>query len=404
MPSARFARTISPAGARGANACSKDVFLLLLLVGFTVGVFALGYMGRALTVDERWTMERITQPIGRMLEEIRHDFVHPPLYYVVLRLWVHLTNPSIFFMRTFSLLFALWAIILISRVGRELFSPREGRWAAFLLAISNFHLYYAVDIRMYSMVAALSLLTHLWFWRAFVHDAGRKSLWAYSVGIILLTGTHYLTWPLVGGQGGYLLLRQRERGHLRSWARSVGGAALLSLVWIMWGISSDPGSYGNAVNNLRTLQGIGARSLSGAIYLFGAFHGMLPFPDTMRYGFLPWSLPFLALGWRWQQELSVALRARRSAAAIRDLLVTPSGYLIFTLAVPIVGLTIVSLVLFPLFLPRYLIYGLPMYYLLVSRCAVLAAPSVRGQFLLLLPAIGWSLASAFSYQLPRWFG
>lgn len=379
----------------------------LILIGlmsvFALNAFALGYMRRELTFDEWWTMARIAQPIGRMIEEIRRDVVHPPLYYAALRLWISITDPSIFFMRTFSLLFALWTIVLTYRVGKELYSSQEGRWAAFLLAISNFHLYYAADIRMYSMATTLSLFTNLWFWRVFVQNVGQKRIRAYSVGTILLTGTHYLAWLLVGSQGAYLLLWGRERRHLRSWAKSIGGAAILSLTWAAWVISDDLGPQ-SAINNLQTLQNLGARSLSGAIYLLGAFHGMLPFPDTMRYGFLPWSLPFLALGWKRRRELAATLRVRRSAVAIGDLLVTPSGYLLFTLAVPIVGLTLVSLVLFPLFLPRYLIYSLPMYYLLVSRCTVLAAPSRRGQFLLLLPAIGWSLASAFSYQLLRWLG
>lgn len=401
MLSACFAGTISPARGRGASERSRDAFLLfLLLIGFTIGVFALGYMGREPDADERVTLEAVGHPLTTMAR--RADLLYPPLYFGLLKIWVGVTGVSLPSLRIYSLIFALLALYLLYRCGVELFSRREGLWAALLLALSNFHLYYATEARMYSMLEAGGLILTLSFFRTFVGSGGRT--WHFVLAVALLSLTHYFAWFFIFGQGLYFFLyARRKMGAAASWwtwAKGVLPFGILSLVLLL----IVHRFYPQAWENLETLQDLGARSLSGAIYLFGAFHGMLPFPDTMRYGFLPWSLPFLALGWKWRRELAAALHLQRSTVAIGDLLVTPSGYLLFMLAIPIVGLTLVSLVLFPLFLPRYLIYSLPMYYLLVSRCAVLATSSTRGQLLLLLPAIGWSLASAFSYHLLRWFG
>jgi len=299
--------------------------------------------------------------------------------------------------------FAVLALYLVYRCGVELFSRREALWATLLLAFSNFHLYYATEARMYSMVEAGGLIVTLAFFRA-LRSSGERARGRFIAAVAFLSLTHYFAWFFLLGQGLYFFLsaKRKMRGVPFWWAKgvlpffglSLGSFALVHRL------------YPQAWDNLRTLQDLGARSLSGVFYLLGAFHGMLPFPDTMRYGFLPWSLPFLAFGWKWARGRSASPTelVRRFAAEIKELAVTPSGYVLFTLIVPIVGLTFLSVVLFPLFLPRYLIYGLPIYYLLVSRCAVLATPSARRQLLLLLPALGWSLASALSYHLLRWFG
>jgi uncharacterized membrane protein len=391
----------SPAlGSDGTSDPRRDQLLLLaLLAGFVVGVFALGYMTRALDADERVTLEIIGQPLTHMVR--RADILYPPLYFIALKLWTVATDSSVFWVRLFSVIFALAALYLTYRCGAEMFSRREGMWATLLLAMSNFHMYYATEARMYSMVEAGGLLVTLAFFRSFIVNEGRVGR-GFVAAVAFLSLTHYFAWFFILAQGLYFLLfLKRRRGTIApwwAWATRVAPFGVLSLAFLM----IVHRLYPQAWDNLRTLEGLGARSLGGALYLLGAFHGMLPFPDTMRYGFLPWSLPFLAFAGTWMRERRE--RAERGSTPCADALVTPTGYVLMVLVIPIVGLTLLSIVLFPLFLPRYLIFGLPMYYLLVSRCAVRAASSTRGQFLLLLPAMGWSVASALSSQLLRWFG
>jgi mannosyltransferase len=66
--------------------------------------------------------------------------------------------------------FSVLTVALCFALGRDLFGPTEGLIAAFLLAISWFHVRYAQEVRAYALLAFLGSLS-LWFlWRALRHD------------------------------------------------------------------------------------------------------------------------------------------------------------------------------------------------------------------------------------------
>lgn len=402
------------------------LFLIALICLFALAAYALGYAERELDFDEKWTMSVISQPLTDMIQSVASDLVHPPLYFLLLKLWIVLAGSSVFSMRFFSLIFALWALSLIYRLGVEVYSNREGLWAALLLTVSNFHLYYATEIRMYSMVVALSLFSTLSFFRAFVHGtiahepAGfatkggngvaqaaslhhfktifrrDKRHWSsYVITTALLIWTHYLTCLLIASQGAYLLLRAKHEGreYMKSWLRAIGLSAALTLPWLIFVAPFWIRHHGELPTHLGFAP---PHTLSGALYLVGAFNGMLPIQDSMRYGFFPWSVPVLIL--LWQRR---AYFTRSISMQVADLVQAPSGYLLLTFLLPIVSLTIISWIIAPLFVPRYLIYCMPIYYLLLSHCVSASSSKTRGHLLILLPALLWGITSAISPRLFR---
>lgn len=394
------------------------IFLIALFCLFTLSAYTLGYASRELDIDERWVLVFINESFGGMIFRERWtltDFefptgrgsltvtttpLYPPLYFFALKFWTGVTSPSVFFSRLFSMVFAVWSIYLIYRLGVELYSWREALWAALLVTLSNFHLYYATEIKMYSMVLALSLLSSLWFFRAFIHNGSKKDWCVYVLVTLLLTWTFYFSWFLVAGQMIFILLRTgRERwGTLKPWFVSFSLLILLMLPWVILVIRYLARNYKEVAANLSTLEALGAHSSLGFIYLFGAFNGMLPLHDSMRYGFLPWGIPFLALIWR---KRAFSLSALRGLAieVIGPRLDKPTGYLLLTMIVSILSLTAISWITVPQFIPRYLIFCLPSYYLIVSHCAVLASTKLQGQLVILLPALLWSITSAVSLRL-----
>lgn len=394
------------------------IFLIGLLCLFTLSAYTLGYSERELDIDERWVLVFIKESFGGMIFRERwtlSDFefptgrgsltvtttpLYPPLYFFGLKLWTGIAGPSVFSCRLFSLVFAVWSIYVIYRLGVELYTEREGLWAALLLTLSNFHLYYATEIKMYSMVLALSLLSTLWFFRAFVHNGSKKDWCSYLLATLLLTWTFYFSWFLVVGQMIYMVLRTgRERwGSLKPWLISFSLLILLMLPWVILVIRYLTRNYKEVAANLSTLQTLGAHSSLGFIYLFGAFNGMLPLHNSMRYGFLPWGIPFLALMWR-RRAFSLSALRGLVVEFVGPRLVKPTGYLLLTMIVSILSLTAISWVTVPQFIPRYLIFCLPSYYLVVSHCAVLASAKWRGQLVILLPALLWSIISAASLRL-----
>lgn len=83
-----------------------------------------------------------------------HDF-HPPLYYLTLKSWSSIFGYSEIGLRSLSVLFALFTIILIYL--------HFGIWPALLLSLNPLFLYYSQEARMYSMVAFFVFFAFLAF-------------------------------------------------------------------------------------------------------------------------------------------------------------------------------------------------------------------------------------------------
>jgi len=393
---------IVPSATNADGAEREERFVKIALVGliclFILSAYTLGYAQRDLDPDELFSLQAVEKSLRGMSRDA--TILYPPLYFFSLKLWVSIVGSSVFSTRLLSLLFAIWAILLTYRLAAELYTNREALWAAVLLTISNFHLFYATEIRMYSMVMALSLLSTRWFFRSFVQQREKGGRFNYAVVTLLLAWTHHFTWFLIGSHGLYLLLRGgKDRGSsLRAWLKIILLLMVLQLPWVILLARHWAYSYTVFASDVQGLQSHGAHSLSGVVYLIGAFNGMLPIQNSMRYSFILWGVPFFVVLWH-KRAFSIHSISSLGREVVRAELGVPTGYFLLAMTVPITILTTLSSIITPLFIPRYLIYCLPVYYLIVSRCAVLSSPKLHGQLLILLPALLWSIASAASLRL-----
>ena len=89
---------------------------------------------------------------------------HVPGYFFVLGGWAALTGWTAFGLRALSLLFGLLAVAWTYRLGADWMSPRAGLYAALVVGIGAFYLYFTHEVRMYTMIAFLTVFV----------------LWAYS--------------------------------------------------------------------------------------------------------------------------------------------------------------------------------------------------------------------------------
>ena len=98
----------------------------------------------------------------------------PPLYYVLLNLWMPLAGHSEAGTHALSLLFALLCVPVAWWGGRLLFGSRT-RWMAAVLAAANpFITQYAQETRMYALLILLGLVALVCWLHAFATDAGRR--------------------------------------------------------------------------------------------------------------------------------------------------------------------------------------------------------------------------------------
>lgn len=115
--------------------------------------------------------------------------VHPPLYYLLLKLWTGVFGYSEIALRLPSVLAGVLAVFVVYKIGQKLFNEKIGKLAALFLAINPLAVYYSQEARMYSLA---TLLVALSVW-AFLSK--KKSLFGIFFGAALYTD--YIPWLMV---------------------------------------------------------------------------------------------------------------------------------------------------------------------------------------------------------------
>jgi len=157
------------------------ILALVVILGVALRVYDLG--GKSLWTDEVASV-RDSESTTSMIKGAQ-----PPLYYFVLYLFRYMgTNEVI--LRLPSVIFGILTIALVYKVGKIFFGTKEGLIGAFLLSISTFHVYYSQEARMYTLLALLSLLSFYFFYKSIKEN--RKTLWfGFILSTLLTLLTHY---------------------------------------------------------------------------------------------------------------------------------------------------------------------------------------------------------------------
>ena len=161
----------------------------------------------------------------------------PPLYYLLLHVWIEVFGDGEARTHALSLLFALATIPVAFWAGRVLFEPRVGWVCAVLAAFNPYLTYYAQETRMYALTALLSLAVCATF--ALVFAVRRRGvLPAFVVLAALLAYTHNWGLFLLCGAAvavGVLALEARDderRSLVRDGVLAFGALGLLYAAWI----------------------------------------------------------------------------------------------------------------------------------------------------------------------------
>ena len=88
---------------------------------------------------------------------------HMPLYYIYLKIWMILFADTDFTLRMSSIVPSILSIPIMYFIGNEIKDKNTGLLAAFLTSISSFLIYFAQEMRLYSLVFFISTLTTFYF-------------------------------------------------------------------------------------------------------------------------------------------------------------------------------------------------------------------------------------------------
>jgi hypothetical protein len=211
-----------------------------------------------LTFDEAATFYVAYRPLPDILSYLR-DAVreHPPLYYVLVHLWMRVAGSSEYSLRFFAAGASIVGIGLTARLARNLACATRVRhvvelfMARFLpalaLALFPFEVYYARDARHYTLMIVWAVLSALLFLRLdatmLASDTPPETRparqWprpAALLGLVLVNGmavfTHYYLALLVVAQFVVLLLLRRWRAWI-AWSAVHGLIGLGGVIWLI---------------------------------------------------------------------------------------------------------------------------------------------------------------------------
>jgi mannosyltransferase len=203
----------------------------LVLLAFVLRTYRVDY--QELRGDEAFAVVLSAQPAQVIVSEtIRTLDPHPPLEYLLLRGWMALAGDSEFAVRFPSAMAGTAAVALVYTLARRLFGRAAGVWAAALMVVNPFQVWYAQEARIYAFSTAMALATTLALWVAL--ERGGWHRWvAYALLTTVHLYVHYYAFFLVLAQGLWFLALWRH--HRRRFVPLVAagiGILLLCLPWL----------------------------------------------------------------------------------------------------------------------------------------------------------------------------
>ncbi len=149
----------------------RKKFLILFGAAFLIRLISLN---QSLWLDEAITAKVVRQfslfQISSLFSPA--DF-HPPLYYIVMKMWNSIFGYSEIALRMPSVIFSLLTGHAVFLIGTRMKNQKFGLWAAALYLFNPLAIYYSQEARMYSMVTFL-LTFALYFWLEIMHRPEEK--------------------------------------------------------------------------------------------------------------------------------------------------------------------------------------------------------------------------------------
>lgn len=209
--------------------------LLLLLLAILVLAAALRFWD--IGAESYWLDESIMAGITASGEVTREEILggRPPIYVLLGFAWNQVFGDSEGAVRSLSAVFGIASVFLVYLVGRQMADARVGLAAAFVCALSVFHIYYAQEHRYYSVLMFFTLLMFLFYLRAW--EGGRwLDFLLFAVFSVAVVYTHtFGMFVLVVPALHFLILWLWRREYLLRWfAAEV--LTLLAISPVLWNI------------------------------------------------------------------------------------------------------------------------------------------------------------------------
>lgn len=213
---------------------------LLAILGLAAVLRAHHLGAQSLWIDEIDEGTTARSPLDQFLTRIRYDFGAAPLDYLGVKLTLAvLGRHGTVATRAWAFAMGCLGVLAVYLLARRMFRDRQiALFAAFMLALSAFHIYYSQEARFYAMAVAVGALQIA----AFLRAADERSTRAWLVAALASAAalyTHYFLAVLLPIEAVYLVAVaawtiRPARSALRLLAMGAGSQALAVAAFAPW--------------------------------------------------------------------------------------------------------------------------------------------------------------------------
>lgn len=152
------------------------ILIVIILIGLSLRLYNLGK-------HDFWFDEAMSIIGSHHLSRYIYDL--QSFYYLVLFIWSRLVPESEFFLRLSSVIFSTFSIFMLYKLGKRIFNERIGLLSAFFLSLSPFHIWYAQELRVYSLLF-FSVVSYIYFF-ILALEKSKNKYWGYFTVLSIIS-------------------------------------------------------------------------------------------------------------------------------------------------------------------------------------------------------------------------
>lgn len=168
------------------------ILIAILLLSSVLRFFHIDY--QSVWIDEIHTLNESDPGISfsQMFDYLYAADPHPPLYFIAVKVIFSLFGYNTFVLRMFSAVIGIMGVWAMYLLGKEMYGKKAGLYAAAILAVNYFHIYYSQDARPYPLLF-LSTTISFYFLVKFIKAPSFKTSALYGFFVAFMLYSHFFS-------------------------------------------------------------------------------------------------------------------------------------------------------------------------------------------------------------------
>ncbi len=203
------------------------LLLLILVMSFFLRIYKLA--DKPVWYDEAVSIAHAEKPMPFYIFSPRVNY--KPVYFFLLKGWIAAFGEDAFNSRLFSVIWGVFSVLLLYLLARLMFNRQTGIIAAFLLAISVFHIFHCQQIRQFSLITLLGILS---VFLLFKFKESKNSFYLFMLGLIniLIINTHPYGFCIIVAESIFGALQFKGK-MLFSWGLAQIPVIFFIILWLI---------------------------------------------------------------------------------------------------------------------------------------------------------------------------